>query len=100
MKKLLWLLLLIIVVLLAVLAWSPWITEDFARDKVVNRLTVVDKFGDTEVFCYFSDFSGGVPRKIPFGVLVSGTVTCSLPKSVLSNKTFFVSPFATVHQIK
>ncbi|OGY22113.1 MAG: hypothetical protein A2126_00430 [Candidatus Woykebacteria bacterium GWB1_45_5] len=89
-----------VLIILVILAWSPWITKEVAKDKVAKHLTIVDKFGDTASYCYFSDFAGGVAKKVPFGVLVSGTVNCP-PLLVVPNEvTFFVSPLATVHKIK
>ncbi|OGY25972.1 MAG: hypothetical protein A2Z24_02540 [Candidatus Woykebacteria bacterium RBG_16_44_10] len=92
--------LIISLLIICILAWSPWITKEVAKDKVAKHLTIVDKFGDTASYCYFSDFAGGVAKKVPFGVIVSGTVNCSLPAADPRDETFFVSPLASVHKIK
>jgi len=88
-----------IAVILGILAWSPWITKDFAREKVIQSLTVVDRYGDTASSCHFSDYAGGIARKVPFGVVVEGTLSCN-PRPLYNLRVYFVSPISTVHLIE
>ena len=89
----------VIAVILGILAWSPWITEEIAREKVIQSLTMVDQYGDKAVSCHFSDYAGGVARKVPFGVIVEGTLSCS-PRPFYNLRVYFVSPISTVHLIE
>ncbi|MFH1424838.1 MAG: hypothetical protein ABIG20_04150 [archaeon] len=100
-------LIVIILILIALFAWSPWITADYAEARVTN------KFNDTWMGvmdgCGFYNEATGrmepktiTSSKTAFGRSVEIGYPCSwTPKyPELETETVFVSPLGTVHGMR
>ncbi len=89
------------VLLIALLAWSPWLTRSFAEARAVdefnkNWLYVIDGCGTNCKGC------GAVSsRRVPFGMEVALEYGCGLmpedSPEYHERATGFVSTFGTVH---
>ena len=98
-RKLIWLS--IEVLLIALTAWSPWLTQSFAESRAVNSLnkswaTVIDGCGTNCKDC------GAInSKRVPFGMEVTLEYGCGLMPEDTSEyheqATGFVSAFGTVH---
>lgn len=85
-----------LIVLLALLAWSPWITKTYAEKKVVEAFEESQK-GVVDG-CGFNCEGCGVTNsnKMPFGYKVNIKFKCSM-KDYFREDTKFLSFIGTVH---
>jgi len=91
----------IIAMIIALSAWSPWLTQSFAKTRAVNSFnrswaTVIDGCGTNCNGC------GAIhSKRVPFGVEVTLEYGCGLmPEDTHEyheQSTGFVSAFVTVH---
>ena len=91
----------IVVFLIALSAWSPWLTQSFAEARAVNSfnkswLTVIDGCGTNCKGCGTIN-----SKRVPFGVEITLEYGCGLmPEDTPEfheQATGFVSAFGTVH---
>ena len=90
-----------VIILIALVIWSPWLTQHYAETRAVNWFTnswqgVADGCGVNCVGC------GAVAsRRVPFGSLVTLEYACGLIPEDLpeyhQRATAFVSALGTVH---
>lgn len=78
------------------LAWSPWVTKEYAEKKVIGRFEkewtgVIDGCGLNCEGCGIID-----SRKIPFGYLITIQFKCGM-KEYFQQDTNFVSFLGTIH---
>src|SRR5258708_5552985 len=91
----------IIVVIIALSAWSPWLTQSFAETRAVVSFngswsTVIDGCGTNCKGCVEIE-----SKKVPFGMEITLEYDCGLiPEDTPTyheQVTSFVSAFGTVH---
>lgn len=85
--------------LLAVLAWAPWLTEEFAEERTLSSFEaaqqgIIDGCGFRCEGCGPEAYERAL-----FGALLNLTYRCGM-KSYLEGERFFVSAFGTVHPLK
>jgi hypothetical protein len=91
----------VLLALIVIVAWSPWLTQDFAKIRAVDSFNqawqfVVDGCGTNCKGC------GAVSwQRVPFGVLVKLEYACGLlpedSRKYHQQTTVFVSAIGTVH---
>jgi hypothetical protein len=100
--------LIMILIMLILLAWAPWVTEDYAEQKVIESFNnewegVQDGCGFNCPNCgiYNSEYS---PKKVIFGYKVTLLYSCGMKASPPTglpdwNDQIFVSFLGTTHTL-
>lgn len=73
------------IVIILICAWAPWVTEDYARNKVTSYL--VEK-GRSQENINLTDF-----QKVPFGMRGALLVSSPAPESSTPEKLYFYVTF-------
>jgi hypothetical protein len=92
---------LIAFVLVALLAWSPWLTEAVAKARAENVFARAWEFIPDGCGLYCKGCGAISTRRVPFGVLVTLDYACGLLPADLpeyhQQSTAFVSGLGSVH---
>ncbi len=73
------------IIVLLFLAWAPWLTEDYARNKVTSYL--IEK-GRSQENINLTDF-----QKVPFAIRCALVVSSPAPESSTPEKLYFYVTF-------
>jgi hypothetical protein len=92
---------LVVFLLIALCAWSPWLTEASAKARTVAVFTDAWAFIPDGCGLYCKGCGAISTRRVPFGVLVTLDYACGLIPADLPEyhrqSTAFVSAFGSVH---